>query len=304
MSDQPPALHGTAYRALESIWSVPLVVSVQSRVVLGHVGNSTAVPVLQLSGCEVADVPTTLLSNHPFYAGLRGRALAPETVAELLDGIAARGAGRDCAGVVSGYLGAPATAEVLAGFIETARAVNRGLLYVCDPVMGDAEPGLYVDPGLPALFADRLLPLADALTPNPFEVGRLTGHDPSTLDGLRRATDQLLARGPSVVVVTGARLPDTPPDRLDTVVATPAGRWRVRTPFVDRHFDGTGDTFTAAFAGAWLTGVPAPEAAARAASVLAEVVRVTVAAGAKELQLVAARRFVADPPPLPLDPLD
>ncbi len=299
-----PAMAGAAYRALESVWSVPLVVSVQSRVVMGHVGNSAAVPVLQLSGCEVADVPTTLLSNHPFYPGLRGRSLPAEAVGELLDGIADRGVGRTAAGVVSGYLGSPGTALVLAGFLERARADNPGLRYTCDPVMGDVEPGLYVDSGLPALFRDRLVPLADAITPNPFEAGRLSGHDVTTPDGVRRATDVLLGLGPSVVVVTGTRLSDTPADRLDTVLATADGRWRVRTPFVDRHFDGTGDTFTAAFAGAWLTGAPAPTAVARAASVLAGVVAVTAAAGAKELQLVACRALIADPPPLELLPFD
>jgi pyridoxine kinase len=297
-------LHGAAYRALESVWSVPLVVSVQSRVAVGHVGNSAAVPVLQWSGCEVADIPTTLLSNHPYYPGLRGRALPAGTVGELLDGITARGVGRDCAGVVSGYLGSPGTANVLAGFLAEARAVNPGLRYVCDPVMGDLEPGLYVDSGLPVIFRDRLLGLADAITPNPFEAAWLSGIEVDTVDGLRRATDALLAAGPSVVVVTGHRLPDTPPDALDTVLATAEGRWRVRTPFVDRHFDGTGDTFTAAFAGAWLTGSTATEAVLHAAAVLAAVVEVTVAAGAKELQLVAARALVADPPPLPLERLD
>jgi len=295
-----PALEGAAYRALESVWSVPLVVSVQSRVAMGHVGNSAAVPVLQFSGCEVADVPTTLLSNHPFYPGLRGHPLSPQTVAELLDGISDRGVARTAAGVVSGYLGSPGTAAVLADFLEQARAVNPGLRYVCDPVMGDAGPGLYVDAALPVLFRDRLVPLADAIAPNPFEAAWLSGHPIDGPDGARRATDALLARGPSVVVVTGTRLSDTPADRLDTVLATADGRWRVRTPFVDRHFDGTGDTFTAAFAGAWLTGTAAPAAVARAASVLAGVVAVTAATGAKELQIVACRALVADPPPLEL----
>ena len=301
----PAALSSTAYRACESTWSVPLVVSVQSRVAMGHVGNSAATPVLQLGGCEVADVPTALLSNHPFYPGFTGGALPAGTVADLLAGLAARGVPRTAAAVISGYLGTPDTASVLASWLVAARREHPELRYVCDPVLGDLGPGLYVDPLLPARFADDLLPLADAVTPNPFELRLLAealgaARDADPLHAAR----VLLDAGPRVVIVTGARLPDTPPDALDTVVvAADAPPARVRGPFADRHFDGTGDVFTALFTAAWVRGADPVAAVASAVGGTGALVAATAAAGTKELQLVACRAALTDPPPAPVLPV-
>src|ERR1700682_4747621 len=144
------------------------VISIQSQVVHSHVGNSAAVFPLQACGIEVAAVPTALLS-HPHYSSLRGRALDAKLVRDLLAGVEERGLVDICKVLISGYLGSPAIAAAVIDFVRRAKARNPNLLYLCDPVMGDADPGYYVDEDMRALFCEGLVPLADIITPNQFE---------------------------------------------------------------------------------------------------------------------------------------
>ncbi len=295
---------GEVYRDTEQTWTTPVVVSVQSRVAMGHVGNSAAVFPLQLAGLAVVDVPTALLSNHPFYPGHRGRLLGADLVGDLLLGIAERGVGRVASAVVSGFLGTAPVAPVVAAFVRSARDTNPSLRYVCDPVLGDVGPGLYVDPGLVAHYRRELVPLADVVTPNVFELELLTAPGVADVADLEQRAGELLGARTAAVVVTGAVLTDTPEGCLDTVVVTSAdgrrGTWRIRGRRRDRHFDGTGDLFTALFTTAWLrpggaTGVV--QAAAAAVGGTGAVVDRTVADGTKELQVVAVGSGLFDAAP-------
>src|SRR5580692_8919014 len=107
------------------------VISIQSQVAYGHVGNSAAVFPMQLHGIDVVAVPTTLLSNRPGYPTIRGRVLDAELVADLLLGVEERGAIDTCAMVLSGYLGSAAIAAVVADFVARAKARNPKLAYAC-----------------------------------------------------------------------------------------------------------------------------------------------------------------------------
>ena len=304
---------GEVYRDTEQTWTTPVVVSVQSRVAMGHVGNSAAVLPLQLAGIEVVDVPTALLSNHPFYPGHRGRLLDADLVGELLAGVTERGVGRVAAVVVSGFLGTAAVGPVVAAFVRTARDSNPALRYVCDPVLGDTGPGLYVDPGLVDRYRHDLVPLADVVTPNVFELEALTSPGAFGVVDVEARAGELLSSRTAAVVVTGAALSDTPDDCLDTVVVTAMGgrrgTWRVRGHRRDRHFDGTGDLFTALFTAAWLRGGGALDeagvvgAVAAAVGGTAAVVDRTVADGTKELQVVAVGAAVRDAVPATVEQL-
>jgi len=304
---------GEVYRETEQSWTTPVVVSVQSRVAMGHVGNSAAVFPLQLAGLEVVDVPTALLSNHPFYRGHRGRLLDADLVGDLLAGVTERGVGRLAAAAVSGFLGTTAVAPVVAAFVRDARDTNPALRYVCDPVLGDTGPGLYVEPGLVARHRFDLVPLADVVTPNVFELEALTTPGAIGVADVERRAEALFGARTAAVVVTGAVLSDTPDHHLDTVVVTATGgsrgTWRVRGPRRDRHFDGTGDLFTALFTVAWLRGGgardPAGVVGAVAAAVggTAAVVDRTVADGTKELQVVAVGAGMLSAPPAPVEQL-
>jgi pyridoxine kinase len=265
----------------------PVVLTIQSHVAYGHVGNDAAILPLQVAGFEVVDVPTTLLSNHPGYPTMRGEFVQPRLVRDLLQGLTERGLPGLAAGVVSGYLGDPGTADAVRDFVRDAKASNPALRYLCDPVMGDA-PGIYVDPALPQKFRDELVPLADAITPNQHEMGWLTGTEILTRDGLLAAADPLVAAGVGVVVVTGCQLDDTPADALDIYGVTADGAWRVRTPRFDFTPVGTGDVCTALFAAHWFRDGDVARALAAAAGGTFAVLTTTREADVSEMRLVAA----------------
>src|SRR5882757_7032351 len=151
------------------------VISIQSQVAYGHVGNSAAVFAMQMHGIDVIAVPTTLLSNRPGYATIRGRVLEAQLVADLLLGIEERGAVDTASMILSGYLGSAEIAAVVADFVTRAKARNPALRYVCDPVLGDRDRGLFVKPDIPPLVRDRLCPPAEIITPNHFEFDWLCG---------------------------------------------------------------------------------------------------------------------------------
>src|ERR1700761_5440488 len=135
------------------------VISIQSQVAYGRVGNSAAVFPMQLHGIDVIAVPTTLLSNRPGYPSIRGRVLEAQLVAELLEGIEERGAIESADMILSGYLGSAEIGVAVAEFVARAKVRNRGLRYVCDPVLGDRDRGLFVRAEIPPLVRDRLVPL-------------------------------------------------------------------------------------------------------------------------------------------------
>ena len=194
------------------------VISIQSQVVHGHVGNSAAVFPLQARGIEVAAVPTTLLSNHPLYPTMRGHVLDAELVRDLLIGVEERGLVGTCKVLITGYLGSPEIAAVVIDFVRRAKARNPKLLYLCDPVMGDVGPGFYVNEDLRALFCDALVPLADIITPNQFELEHLVGRAPATVEEMLA-----MARGLSLstVVVTGVHFQNASADDVETLAIEP-----------------------------------------------------------------------------------
>ena len=189
------------------------VISIQSQVAYGHVGNSAAVFPMQMRGLEVIAIPTTLLSNRPGYPTIRGRILDAALVSDLLVGIEERGAIDSCQIVLSGYLGSPQIAGVVMEFVTRAKKSNPNLIYCCDPVLGDSGLGLFVHAEIPPIFRDSLCPLAVIITPNHFELEWLCGTKATTIDEVAKSARALSARGPSTVVVTGAQLADTPQER-------------------------------------------------------------------------------------------
>ena len=269
------------------------VISIQSQVAFGHVGNSAAVFPMQLNGIDVIAVPTTLLSNRPGYKTLRGRVLEADLVADLLLGIEERGALEGAAMILSGYLGSAEIAAVVAGFVARARANNPALRYVCDPVLGDRDRGLFVRPEIPPLVRDRLCPLADLITPNHFEFEWLTGAAAGTTD---RVIGQARAlKGPSTVVVTSAELADTPEGQVETLAIERSQAFRVRTPKLPISPNGTGDLFAALFVAARMRGADTAEALGHAASAIFAVLERTAAAGTTEMRIVESAEQLVRP---------
>jgi pyridoxine kinase len=271
------------------------VISIQSQVAWGHVGNSAAVFPMQMHGIDVIAVPTTLLSNRPGYPTIRGRVLDAQLIADLLLGIEERGAVDTAQMILSGYLGSGDNAAVVADFVARAKARNPALAYCCDPVLGDRDRGLFVHADIPPLVRDRLCPLADIITPNHFEFEWLTGTRATTIDQVIEAARAVMARGPSTVVVTSAELADTPAGEIETLAVEGTEAWRVRTPKLPISPNGTGDLFAALLVSARVHGNDTPEALSHAASAIYAVLERTAARGTEEMRIVESAEQMANP---------
>lgn len=238
----------------------PFVISIQSQVVFGHVGNSAALFPMQAAGLEVAAIPTVIFSNTPDYPTLRGRALDPELFADLLLGARERGLPERADFIVTGYIGSVEVARMVADFVAEAKAANPGLTYLCDPVMGDAGPGLYVPEAIADVMRDRLLPLADIATPNPFELSWLTGQSIATLADLEAARRLLPLPPRAQLIATGCALSDTAPGQIESILLGPEGASRHPTPHLPIALPGTGDLFAGLIVAGLARGLALPAA--------------------------------------------
>jgi pyridoxine kinase len=271
------------------------VISIQSQVAYGHVGNSAAVFPMQMHGIDVIAVPTTLLSNRPGYPTIRGRVLDAQLVADLLLGVEERGALDTCRMILSGYLGSAEIAAVVADFVQRAKARNPALLYCCDPVLGDRDRGLFVQADIPPLVRGRLCRLADIITPNHFEFEWLCGAKATTTDQAIAQAQAFMARGPSTIVVTSAELADVPDGEIETLAVERSQAWRVRTPKLPISPSGTGDLFAALFAAARLQEKDTPDALGHASSAIFAVLERTAISGTEEMRIVASAGLLAQP---------
>jgi pyridoxine kinase len=261
------------------------VVSVQSQVVYGRVGNNVALPTLEALGLSVAGVPTVVLSNTPHYPTMHGGALPIEWFSGYLRDLSARGALRSLKAILVGYLGSPAQAAVLADWAGLLLARDADLRLVVDPVIGDHDHGIYVDAGMADAYRQYLLPLAHGLTPNGFELAHLTGRPVNDLGSVVAAARTLLTGHTQWIAVTSAA-PDTwAAGEMQVALVTRTQAHVITHPRIDATPKGTGDLFSAALTGYCLTGMPLPEAVAKACQQVMWALRQTEQAQCAELLL-------------------
>lgn len=272
------------------------ILSIQSAVAYGHVGNSAAVFPLQRIGVEVLPVYTVNFSNHTGYGAWRGPLIPPADVAEVITGIEERGAFGSIDAVLSGYQGSAGIADVIIDTAKRVKAENPNAVYSCDPVMGNAKSGCFVAPEIPVLLRERVVPAADIITPNQFELGFLTDTEPRTLEETLASADLARAMGPSVVLVTSVERPDAPADTIEMLAVDDNGAWIVQTPRLPMKANGSGDVTAALFTAHYVETGSAETALARTVSSVYELLMLTFTSGERELQLVQAQEFYANPP--------
>jgi pyridoxine kinase len=271
------------------------ILSIQSWVAYGHVGNTSAVFPLQRLGAEVWAVNTVQFSNHTGYGHWAGQVFTGEQVAAVIDGIAARGVFGSCDAVLSGYMGDAGIGVAIVDAVERVKRANPRALYCCDPVIGDDDTGEYVRPGITAFLRERALAVADIATPNRFELELLTGMPTGTLDETRRAVRKLQSLGPRCVLVTSLRTEATPADGLDMLAAEDGAFHLLRTPALDLRVNGAGDAIAALFLYHRLATGSAAEALSRAGSSIWGLLRRTAEAGSREILTVAAQEEFVTP---------
>jgi pyridoxine kinase len=272
------------------------ILSIQSSVAYGHVGNSAAVFPLQRLGHEVWPVLTVHFSNHTGYGAWRGPLLAPTDVADVISGIEDRGVLGEADAVLSGYQGDPAVGAVILDAVARVKEANPAAVYCCDPVMGDVGRGMFVRPGIPEFMRDTVVPQADILTPNHFELDFLAGRTTTTLDEVLAAVDVVRERGPRDVLVTSVLHDGLAENTLAVVAVSDDGAWEATTPLLPIAPNGGGDVTAALYLAHLLDTGSAPVALGRTTASVFAVLEETLAAGTRELALVAAQESIALPP--------
>jgi pyridoxine kinase len=271
------------------------LLSIQSHVAYGHVGNSAAVFPLQRMGVEVWPIHTVQFSNHPGYGDWKGQVFDAGLIRDVVAGIAQRGALGKCDGVLSGYMGGADTAEAILDCVATVKRANPSARYCCDPVIGDVDKGVFVRAGIPEFMKNKAVPAADIVTPNQFELDYLSGRGSVTLGQARDAVRAVHDLGPRAVLVTSLHTQETPADAIDLLASDASGCFRLRTPRLPLTVNGAGDAIAALFFAHYLRSHRIDVALARAASAIFGVLARTAEAGEREIQLVAAQDEIVNP---------
>jgi len=272
------------------------ILSIQSSVAYGHVGNSAAVFPLQRLGVEVWPVNTVHFSNHTGYESWRGLVLPVEAISDVLRGIEERGVLPVCNGVLSGYMGDASLGHAIVGAFHRVKAANPKAVYCCDPVMGDFGRGFFVRPGIPEFMKQVATPAATIVTPNQFELEFLAGGSISDLDSVLEAVAKVRLLGPEIVLVTSLRRSDRPADEIEILAVDQSAAYTITTPVLPLNVNGAGDTAAALFFAHWLRTSSTREALQFTVNTVFEVLEATVAVGAREIQLIAAQDAIANPP--------
>lgn len=270
------------------------ILSIQSHVAYGHVGNASAVFPMQRLGVEVWPIHTVQFSNHTGYGAWRGQVFEAGLISDLVTGMEERGVLGRCDAVLSGYMGSPDTGAAILDALARVKAANPAAIYACDPVIGDVGRGIFVRPGIPEFMRDRAVPAARIVTPNLFELEYLTGMTVTDRASLKAALARLHAMGPEIVLVTSLVTGDTPDDAIDLLASQGDALYRIRTPRLDCNVNGAGDAIAALFLVHCLTAEHPALALQRAGSSIYGLLKKTVEAGSREILTVAAQEeFVA-----------
>jgi pyridoxine kinase len=278
---------------------VSTVLSIQSHVTVGSVGNSAAVFALQRLGVETWGLPTVVLSNDNARPHVAGPALSAAQLRGIVDAMGANGVLGRVDALLSGYLTAE-TGELIWETAERLKALNPSVRFCCDPVMGDRGTGFYVPEAVRAFFCDRALGLADVLTPNLFELAALTGGSTGTLAGVVASARALVDAGTGTVLVTSVDCDELPADGAHMVAVTAGRAVLVSTPLLDAHFDGSGDLTAAVFLAHLLAGEDLASALGATAGSVYAVLAETVRLGRQELALVQAQDRLVNAPSAPI----
>jgi pyridoxine kinase len=272
------------------------ILSIQSSVVYGHVGNSAAVFPLQRLGVEVWPINTVHFSNHTGYGSWGGAVLPTTVVEDIVRGLSERGVLALCDGLLSGYMGDVSLGRVILDVVQRVRTLRPSAAYCLDPVMGDTDRGFYVRPGISELMRDEALPLATVVTPNQFELEFLAGHPVADLESTMAAVNHLRDRGPRVVLVTSLIRADSDPNLIEVLAADEQSAYLIATPRLPLSVNGAGDATAAIFFAHWLMGIPLAVALEKTVNSLFAVLALTAEKNAREIQLIGAQDQIANPP--------
>jgi pyridoxine kinase len=270
------------------------ILSIQSHVVYGYVGNRAATFPLQLLGHEVHAINTVQFSNHTGYGHWRGEIFSAQHIADLVMGLAELGAIQGCDAVLSGYLGKQAIGQEVLKAVALCQQHNPQLIYACDPVMGDVGRGIFVQQDIPAFLLQHAIPQAQILTPNHFEMELLCQRPITSISAAIQACELLRTRPEQIIVVTSFKQEAGSAQRLDIFMSCAEGNFLISTPYLAfaQPPNGTGDLFSALFLGYYLKQRDAVKSLELATAAVYGVLQYSFVHGQREMQLVKAQEQI------------
>lgn len=238
---------------------------------------------------------TVVFSNHTGYGKWSGPMLSGDDVRQIVAGIDVRGGLDDCGLILSGYQGGSSIGDAILDAVKLTKERNPEAIYACDPVLGSAEKGCFVSPEVQQLIRDRVVPNADLITPNQFELGFLTNTEPHTLEETLAAVDMVRASGPSTVLVTSVLRPDRPEGTIEMMAVTDDGAWLVQTPHLPFRASGSGDVTAALFSASFAATADPVQSLSDTTSSVFELLENTYEARSPELLLVESQEAYINP---------
>lgn len=266
-----------------------LILSIQSHVAYGYVGNKAAVFPLQCMGYDVVDINTVQFSNHTGYGTWTGQVFPAEHIQDVMAGIRERGVLQNIKTVISGYMGSAELGKIVLEAVREIRHLAPDAVYCCDPVMGDTGRGFFVREGIPSFFRDEALKSATIITPNQFELSWLTGISIKTLEDAREACRRAMEMGPEIVLLTSLEHDATPSGHIQMLAMSANQAFTVTTPKLDLQVNGSGDCTAALFLGNYLESRDLGQSLSLTADGIFHVFEKTRELNSREIALIQAQ---------------
>ncbi|MBF9001545.1 MULTISPECIES: pyridoxal kinase PdxY [Vibrio] len=272
------------------------ILSIQSHVSYGHAGNSSAVFPMQRMGFEVWPIHTVQFSNHTHYTqGWTGHAFTADDIAEVVRGLANLDVLTECQAVVTGYQGTAEQCSVVADTVAKVKQANPNALYVCDPVMSNPEKGCIVAPGITEQLINTLIPIADVIVPNQFELSQIANMEINSLEDAVKACHKALTKGPKLIIAK--HLHGIDKQNFNMMLATKDGVYLAKRPLyqICKEPIGVGDLITSIFTAGLLKGWSPLQAFQHCHDAVHGVLKTTFKSGEWELQTIAAQDELINP---------
>lgn len=273
------------------------ILSIQSHVAYGYVGNKAAAFPLQRLGYDVMPVNTVQFSNHTGYGHWTGDIFSAAHVQSVIDGITARGIISETSAILSGYMGSAELGAVIVKTVREWREQNKKLIFCCDPVLPGADSGCFVRPEIAQFIKTEAINVVDILTPNQFELSFLSDTPIHHFSDVLHACQKLHVRGPKIILVTGLSYEGMPSGQLQMLVSSPAGQWTINTPYLPMKTvpNGTGDLTAAIFLAKYLEAHDVVKALEHVAASVYEICKKTMDLGQRELAVIAGQESIVHP---------
>lgn len=244
---------------------------IHSKLSNGYVGSNTTSLVLQLGGYDVITVPTVLYSNYLGTSIVGGGKVSEDLFSSILDGVLALNVLKDVSTIITGFIGSAEQVRITAHFIKKMKAYKPEILYLCDPVMGDTDKGQYVESDVPKALVEYLVPLADLLTPNQFEVENIINKPIDTIKNIPRLLADNFDLSKQKIVITSGISDVSRTDLIYNCIVENKNCDIIKTKKIDLHPAGTGELFTAHLYLSILRGMKLRDAVSISADILSTV---------------------------------